>query len=140
MKILVITSAVLAVSATTQAATAANWKQWNNGVTVSLNLDGGGPTFGDGRNWTGGYMMVPRKDLCQIRTTSNFTFTAMGGSFGSGLNPDQGAYSNAQYEVTLIPEPGAAALLELGGIALIMHNHPSSMNLLRCTRLTFSAS
>ncbi|WP_178934874.1 PEP-CTERM sorting domain-containing protein [Oceaniferula marina] len=54
------------------------------------------------------------------RATSNFTFTAMGGSFGGNLNLDQGSYSNAQYEVTSVPEPSAAALLSFGGVALMM--------------------
>ncbi|NWK57597.1 hypothetical protein HW115_18405 [Verrucomicrobiaceae bacterium N1E253] len=38
-------------------------------------------------------------------TTSNFTFTTMGGSFGGSLNLDQATYSNARYQVSSAPEP-----------------------------------
>ena len=66
---------------------------------------------------TGGSSPVNFASSVNNQTTSLFTYSTVGLLFGNGLNLDQGALSNVQYNV--IPEPRTALLGGLGMLVLL---------------------
>jgi hypothetical protein len=66
---------------------------------------------------TGGLNAVNFARTVDNRTTTLFTYSTVGLLFGGGMNLDQGALSNVQYNV--IPEPRTALLGGLGMLVLL---------------------
>jgi hypothetical protein len=68
----------------------------------------------------GGNGLLDQTYTVEDRTTTLFDYNGVGLLFGSSGDLEQASLSNASYSVTAIPEPSSAALLGLGGLALII--------------------